>query len=62
MTTTEPHIDEIHFRVNDRDYKIELEKPIMLHPYEEMQKSVKKEIERYTHRRCGGIYQVGEKR
>lgn len=56
MKIAEQHIDEIHFRVNDRDYKIELEKPIMLHPYEEMQKSVKKEIERYTHRRCGGIH------
>lgn len=41
------HIDEIHFRVNNTDYTIKLARPVMVHPYEEMHKSVKKEVERY---------------
>lgn len=41
------YLDQILFCANNTDYKIELEKTIMAHSYNEMRKYAKKEIERY---------------
>ena len=41
------YLEQILFCANNTDYKIELEKPIMAHSYDEMRKYAKKEVERY---------------
>lgn len=43
----EIYLDQILFCANNKDYRIELEKPIMAQSYDEMRKYAKKEIERY---------------
>lgn len=43
----EIYLDQILFCANSKDYRIELEKPIMAHSYDEMRKYVKKKVERY---------------
>lgn len=47
MIIMEIYLDQILFCANNKDYRIELEKPIMAHSYDEMRKYAKKEIERY---------------
>lgn len=43
----ELYVKQILFCANNTDYKIELEKPIMAHSYDEMKKYAKKEVEQY---------------
>ena len=43
----EIYLDQILFCANNKDYRIELKKPIMAHSYDEMREYVKKEVEQY---------------